>query len=175
MPMIIWFKMVENSNEIINLSFCEIIRFVQENSGTHLQTTSTGFKQAITNYQAQNCSTCPLNGTCHKSKGNRIIGINHNINKLKQQAKENLQSDEVIAHRKKRCWDVEPVFGNIKNNHHFKRFILRGIKKVTVEVGLLSLSQNLRKKAAIKSKIAAFKLQKLRFLNIKPHSCYCNK
>ena len=33
--------------------------------------------------------------------------------------------------------------------------MLRGTKKVTVEVGLLSLSQNLRKKAAINAKNAA--------------------
>ena len=39
-------------------------------------------------------------------------------------------------------------FGNIKNNHHFKRFMLRGKDKVTVEFGLLALAQNIRKKAA---------------------------
>ena len=125
------------------------------NIGTHTQKTSTGFKQTITNYQAKNCSTCPLNGVCHKSKGNRIISINYNLNKHKQQAKQNLQSDQGIANRKKRCYDTEPVWGNIKHNHHFKRFMLRGMKKVTVEVGLLSLAQNLRKKAAINTKNAA--------------------
>jgi transposase len=125
------------------------------NIGTHTQTTSTGFRQIITNYQAQNCSNCPLNGACHQSKGNRIIGINHQLNKHKQQAKENLQSNEGIEHRKKRCSDTEPLWGNIKHNYHFKRFMLRGMKKVTVEVGLLSLSQNLRKKAAIQTKKAA--------------------
>lgn len=125
------------------------------NIGTHTQTTSTGFKQTITNYQAQNCNTCPLNGVCHKSKGNRIISINHNLNKHKQTAKENLQSAHGIEHRKKRCYDTEPLWGNIKHNHHFKRFMLRGTKKVTVEVGLLSLSQNLRKKAAIQVKKVA--------------------
>jgi hypothetical protein len=125
------------------------------NIGTHTQTTSTGFKQTITNYQARNCSTCPLNGACHKSKGNRIISINHNLNKHKQQAKENLQSEAGITHRKKRCYDTEPVWGNIKHNHNFKRFMLRGTKKVTVEVGLLSLAQNLRKKVTIQTKNAA--------------------
>jgi len=40
------------------------------------------------------------------------------------------------------------VFGNIKHNHKFNRFMLRGKKKVAVEFGLLALAQNLRKKAA---------------------------
>ena len=125
------------------------------NIGTHIQKTTTGFKQTITNYQAKNCSTCPLNGMCHKSKGNRIISINYNLNKHKQQAKENLQSEQGIAHRKKRCYDTEPLWGNIKHNHNFKRFLLRGMEKVTVEVGLLSLGQNLRKKAALNKEKAA--------------------
>jgi|GEM_PF-2327755 len=49
--------------------------------------------------------------------------------------------------RKKRPCDVEPVFGNIKNNHHFKRFMLRG-KSKAIEAGLLALAKNLRKKVA---------------------------
>ncbi|WP_438940068.1 transposase, partial [Chitinophaga hostae] len=40
------------------------------------------------------------------------------------------------------------VFGNIKQNHHFRRFMLRGIEKVEIETGLLALAHNLRKKIA---------------------------
>ncbi|WP_145331178.1 transposase, partial [Sphingobacterium siyangense] len=49
---------------------------------------------------------------------------------------------------KQRCHDVEPVFGNIKQNHGFRRFMLRGKEKVSIEWGLLAIAQNLRKKAA---------------------------
>jgi hypothetical protein len=125
------------------------------NIGTHTQKTTTGFTQHITKYQAQNCNGCPLRGKCHQSTGNRIININHHLNQHKQQAKHHLQSEQGIVYRKKRCCDTEPVWGNIKNNHHFKRFMLRGLKKVNVEVGLLALAQNLRKKAALKTKNAA--------------------
>ena len=83
-----------------------------------------------------------------KAKGNRRIEINHTLNGLKQQADERLLSEEGIRHRKQRPCDVEPVFGNIKNNHHFKRFMLRGIEKVSIETGLVALAHNLRKKAA---------------------------
>lgn len=118
-----------------------------ENKGSHIRTTATGFKQRITHYQAKNCSNCPLNGTCHKSKGNRIIEVSHQLNQLKQQARQLLESEEGIKKRKQRCCDVEPVFANIKNNHGFKRFLLRGKEKVLIEVGLLALAHNLRKKA----------------------------
>lgn len=116
--------------------------------GDSKRKTSTGFEQTYRRYQAKNCHTCPLNGACHKSKGNRIIEINVNLNRLKHQAHELLTSEQGIIHRKKRCVDVEPVFGNIKHNHGFKRFMLRGKEKVAIEWGLLAIAQNIRKKAA---------------------------
>ncbi|MBK5269453.1 MAG: IS1182 family transposase [Bacteroidia bacterium] len=118
------------------------------NAGTYTKTTMAGFSQQVTKYQALNCNNCPLNGVCHKSKGNRVMEVNHNLNRLKAISKEKLKSETGIYHRKKRCADVEPVFANIKNNHYFKRFRLRGLEKVSVEAGLLALAHNLRKKAA---------------------------
>jgi transposase len=115
---------------------------------TFKKQTSTGFEQTIKQYQAQNCNGCPLRGVCHQSKHNRIIEVNHNLIQLKAIAKEKLNAEEGIKKRKKRCYDVEPVFGNIKSNHKFNRFMLRGKKKVTIEFGLLALAQNLRKKTA---------------------------
>lgn len=119
-----------------------------QNIGTHQTKTKTGFTQTITRYQAANCIGCPLRGVCHKAKGNRIIEVNHALNKYKQQVRENLNSEQGIYHRKKRPCDVEPVFANIKNNHHFKRFMLRSKPKVEIEAGLLALAHNLRKKTA---------------------------
>ena len=116
--------------------------------GTITKTTSSGYQQTIKRYQAQNCEGCPLRAGCFKAQGNRIIDVNENLNRLKQQADELLTSEEGIKKRKQRCFDVEPVFANIKHNHHFKRFMLRGIEKVTVETGLIALAHNLRKKAA---------------------------
>ena len=115
---------------------------------TYKRTTSTGFKQTIKQYQAQNCNGCPLRGVCHQSAHNRIIEVNHNLMRHKAIAKEKLNTEGGIKKRKKRCYDVEPVFGNIKSNHQFNRFMLRGKKKVNIEFGLLALAQNLRKKAA---------------------------
>jgi transposase len=119
-----------------------------ENAGTIRRKTSTNFTQTLSIYKAKNCEGCPLRGMCHQAKGNRTIEVNHHLNQLKQQANERLLSEEGIRHRKKRCWDVEPVFANIKNNHHFRRFMLRGKEKVSIETGLLAIAHNLRKKAA---------------------------
>lgn len=117
-------------------------------TATYKRQTSTGFEQTIKQYQAQNCNGCPLRGVCHQSKHNRVIEVNHNLIRHKAIAKEKLNTEEGIKKRKKRCYDVEPVFGNIKSNHKFNRFMLRGKNKVTIEFGLLALAQNLRKKTA---------------------------
>ena len=107
--------------------------------------TANGYLQSISRYQAKNCRGCSLRGLCHKAKGNRIVERNHNLVRLKEKAKEKLLSEEGVAHRKQRCWDVEAVFGNIKHNMNFKRFMLRGIKKVETEIGLIAMAHNLRK------------------------------
>jgi transposase len=107
-----------------------------------------GFEQTLTKYQARNCNGCPLRGSCHKSKENRSIEVNHALNKHKQKARELLTSDQGIKHRKQRAHDVEPVIGNIKQNKGFRRFMLRGKTKVTTEFGWIAIAHNLKKKTA---------------------------
>jgi transposase len=104
-----------------------------------------GYKSKIIYYQAQNCSGCPIRGVCHEQKGNRQISVNHNLLKHRGEARENLLSEEGVRLRGKRCAEVEQAFGQLKNNMKFKRFLLRGIEKVTIEIGLMALAHNLLK------------------------------
>lgn len=95
-----------------------------------------------------NCEGCKLRESCFKAKGNRIVEMNHQLQAYRAKASELLKSEIGIYHRKKRAYDVEPVFANIKHNKKFKRFNLRGIKKVEIETGLIALAHNLKKMAA---------------------------
>ena len=115
------------------------------NIGQFKKKTKTGYLQTYTRYQATNCNGCPLRSLCHKSKQNRIIERNYNLIRLKAKAKQKLLSTEGVAHRKQRCWDIEAIFGNIKHNMNFKRFMLRGIDKVNTEIGLIAMAHNLNK------------------------------
>ena len=116
--------------------------------GTGTRKTTTGFKQHLTYYKAQNCKGCPLRWGCHKANGDRIIEINHNLERHKQVAREKLLGDEGVKRRKQRCADVEATFGIIKNNKGFRRLMLRGKRKVEVETGLIALAHNLAKISA---------------------------
>lgn len=117
-------------------------------TATFVRKTSTGFEQHITQYQAQNCNDCPLRGSCYKAKGNRIIEVNHNLERHKQNARNKLLSKEGVKRRGQRCADVEATFGIIKNNKGFRRLMLRGKRKVEIETGLIALAHNLSKISA---------------------------
>lgn len=129
--------------------YCPMGQKMQRLDTIHRKT-KTGFIQEIARYQAQNCQGCPLRCLCHKSKVNRIIQRNYNLLRLKKKAKALLLSEQGINKRKQRPWDVEAVFGNIKQNMNFKRFFLRGLEKVTTEIGLIAMAHNLKKLSLIK-------------------------
>ncbi len=109
--------------------------------------TKSGYEQSYSVYEAQNCSGCPLRGACHKSKSNRKIQINSKLKRLKDKARRKLLSEQGVAHRSQRPVDVEAVFGNIKQNKNFTRFMLRGKDNVLIECGLIALAHNLAKMA----------------------------
>jgi transposase len=112
------------------------------------KTTEAGYKQNLSHYQAQKCQGCPLRSQCFKAKGNRSIERNHNLERHKQKTTELLLSEIGIQKRKQRSADVEPVFAQLKHNNGFRRFSLKGIKKVELEFGLMAIAHNLRKKIA---------------------------
>lgn len=119
-----------------------------EHVGWTITETKAGYPQVIDRFRAKDCKSCLLNGSCNTQKGDREIEVSLNNVRLKKAAEKRLKTKRGIQKRKQRCFDTEPVFASIKHNHHFKRFMLRGIEKVTVETGLLALAHNLRKKVA---------------------------
>ncbi|MCJ7448000.1 MAG: transposase [Bacteroidales bacterium] len=110
-----------------------------------IRITDNGYKQINRLYQAQNCYDCPMKETCNKGKGNRRIEINHSLNRYKSIIRERLSSERGRKYRSQRPVDVEAVFGIIKGNKSYRRFLLRGLEKVEIEAGLLALSHKLSK------------------------------
>lgn len=117
--------------------------------GSLRKVSDLGFISQVSVYQAQNCIGCPLRTGCHKSKNNRRVEINHNLNRLRKTARDKLLSDVGVYHRGKRPIEPEAVFGHIKYNNKFNRFTLKGLDKVEIEFGLVAIAHNLRKIATI--------------------------
>ncbi|MBM7111785.1 transposase [Brevibacillus laterosporus] len=105
-------------------------------------------------HRNESCEGCPLKASCTKAKGNREISGSLRYLRYKQQARERLRSEEGYALSVRRMIEPESVFGQMKNNRGFRRFLLRGLPKVSLEVGWLSLAHNLLKKAAVDQKQA---------------------
>ncbi|MEK8128162.1 transposase [Paenibacillus filicis] len=57
-------------------------------------------------------------------------------------------TEEGYAFSLRRMIEPESVFRQMKNNRGFRRFLLLGLPKVSLEVGWLSLAHNLLRKAA---------------------------
>lgn len=110
------------------------------------------YKSRVRVYECLNCSGCPQREKCVKSEeifANRRIYINRRLNELKNQARYRLCSEKGLEMRSLRPIEVESVFGDIKNNFGVRRFMLRGLEKVTIEWGLYSIAHNMRKMATL--------------------------
>ncbi|WP_342760328.1 transposase [Paenibacillus sp. PK3_47] len=111
--------------------------------------------------------TCLAGQTLHFRKesteilasGNREVVVSLERLRYQKQAQERLQSEEGYLLAVRRMTEPESVFGQLKNNRGFRRFLLRGMEKVTLEVGWLSLAHNLLKQAENDQKRRAAILQ----------------
>jgi hypothetical protein len=110
--------------------------------------TDNGYQTNRRIYACENCEGCELRKQCTKAKGNRQIRISFQLLEYRRQARNNLTSDIGQRLRSERSTDVETVFGCIKQNMEFRRFHLRGLEKVNVEWGLISIAHNMKKLAA---------------------------
>ncbi len=135
--------------------------------GVTSRTTDNGHVQTLAQYAAPpQCTSCPLRDACQINKGDRLAEVSHRLERYRRIAYAKLTSEEGIAHRKRRGHDVESVFGNLKSNHGLRRFLMRGMEKVTTESGLALLAHNLRKWAAIADQKTALALRStLRWLD----------
>jgi len=134
----------DEKNDSYTCPMGQQMNFIKEK----IKITNNGFRQIKRLYQAQNCNGCQMREACNKSKGNRVIEINQLLNHYKSIIRERLTSERGIKYRSQRPVDVEAVFGIIKGNRNYRKFLLRGLEKVEIEAGLLSLAHNLGKLAA---------------------------
>ncbi len=116
----------------------------------------TGFKFQTRLYKAEDCSGCKMRELCTKSKeGDRTIVVNERLDFYKKTAHKNLKSEKGLFLRSRRGQEIESCFGDFKHNMGFRRFNLRGIKKVHTEISMVSMAHNLRKIHLLQAKPAA--------------------
>jgi hypothetical protein len=106
-----------------------------------------GYQSERRVYECDHCPSCPLKPECTRAKGNRRLYMSLRLRQFRAQARSNLLSDHGKSLRCERVTEVETVFGQIKHNQRFRRFMLRGLQKTKTEWGLLCLAHNIKKLA----------------------------
>jgi hypothetical protein len=114
---------------------------------TFYRETDNGYRGERRGYEAEDCRGCPLKAQCTKAKGNRRVELSFQLKAWRQQASQNLTSEKGQKLRSLRGVEVESVFGRLKEDWGFRRFLLRGLEKVKIEFGLLCFAQNMAKLA----------------------------
>lgn len=98
----------------------------------------------VKKYEGTECSNCPYKSLCSKGK---IRHISHDpiLEKLRQEMRDKLNTDEGKKKYLERMSDIEPAIGDMKKNKGFTNFLCRGKPMVLTETGLFSIAHNLSK------------------------------
>jgi hypothetical protein len=94
--------------------------------------------------EAATCNVCPLKPECTDSKSGRHIfrSFFHEYLDRAESYRETEAYKKAL--RKRQVW-VEPLFGEAKQWHDGRRFRLRGLEKVNIEVVLRAAGQNIKR------------------------------
>ena len=115
---------------------------------TKKYTSWNGYISSRRVYECMDCHGCPVKTECTRSKYNRRIYIGVELQEMKKAARDLLLSPQGLEMRSRRPIEVEAVFGRLKHNWGFRRFLLRGLEKVKTEWGILCMAHNIAKVAA---------------------------
>lgn len=106
---------------------------------------SSGFETSIAIYECLGCSGCQQKALCTKSQGNRKMEVSKDFLALRQAALERITTDRGKTLRLNRSIQVEGVFGVLKQDYGFRRFLRRGEGNVFTEVLLYAMAYNVNK------------------------------
>jgi transposase len=113
--------------------------------GVTKRKSKSGYQSTITIYECEDCSGCPYKPSCTKAEGNRQFRVSKKFQQQRAQSYRNITSPKGILLRINRSIQVEGAFGGLKENHGFRRFLLRGNQNVRTEFLLLAMGYNLNK------------------------------
>ena len=108
--------------------------------------TENGYAVSTKYYSNDKCGRCPHREKCHSSKnGYRTVKVNQILNEYRPKVLEALTSEEGTLLRMNRSIQIEGVFGVLKEDYGFRRFLTRGKKNVETQFFLLSFALNIEK------------------------------
>ena len=112
---------------------------------TGIQKTKSGYEREVTYYECEDCSGCPFKKSCTRAKQNRKLQVSKKFIVQREASLQRISSEEGILLRMNRSIQSEGAFGVIKQDYGFRQFLMRGNKKVSVEIFLMAMGYNVNK------------------------------
>lgn len=113
--------------------------------GFRNRTSKSGFVAKTSVYECVDCSNCPVKSKCTRAEGNKKLQVSHEFIRLRAQSQRNITTHMGTMLRMNRSIQVEGVFGILKQNYGFRRFLSKGKNNVKTEFTLLCLGYNFNK------------------------------
>jgi len=113
--------------------------------GKTIRTSKSGYKSDVTLYECESCEGCPFKKQCTKAAGNKKLSTSKLFLEKRAESLHNITTPEGILLRMNRSIQVEGTFGVLKEDHNFRRFVMRGKKNVETEFMLLGFGFNINK------------------------------
>lgn len=95
-------------------------------------------------YWGTGCDGCPKLTECTKMK-RKSLNYDFELVQMSKQMERKLKGETGRTKYKERITEIEPVFGDIKQNQEFVSFLCRGKATALVELGLVCIAHNLIK------------------------------
>jgi hypothetical protein len=96
----------------------------------------------VRRYRSENCEDCPIRNVCTQSKKGRSIRID-SLQPVVERLKQRMEANPEKA--RMRSGLCEHPFGTLKQSMGFRYFLLKGLRKVNGEAGLMLLAYNLKR------------------------------
>jgi transposase len=113
--------------------------------GKTTRTSKSGYKSDVTIYECESCEGCKFKQQCTKAAGNKTLSTSKLFLGKRAESLHNITTPEGILLRMNRSIQVEGAFGVLKEDHSFRRFVMRGKKNVETEFLLLGFGFNINK------------------------------
>ena len=111
-----------------------------------MEHTAAGYEIETRYYRNNSCSGCVHCGKCHKSeRGFREIKVTPEFVENRKESLTNIISEEGVLLRMNRSIQVEGVFGVLKQDYGFRRFLTRGKAHIETQFFLLAFAFNVEK------------------------------
>lgn len=105
----------------------------------------TGYEATLSVYECFACDGCPQKSLCTRAKGNRRLTVSKRFASLRQEAYQRISSEEGKLLRLNRSIQSEGVFGVLKQDYGFRRFLRRGEQNAFTETLLYAMAYNMNK------------------------------